>query len=205
MKTFNKILIVIFFVIFLTSCKKREDSLVSIKGQILDYYTNEPITDINIELNEKESSFTAYKKELINNLQPNTDGKFEYSFLADFNWRISYELYSYSDKYEIINKKINKYEPFNSFNFKLKKLKIFALKIKNKTEKYSEFSTQLDGIGYTTSSKFKDTTIIFKRIVPDLNYYLRINLRECDTCETVSKNEEIYIENIDTTYLYREY
>lgn len=204
-----RILIKIWFCIFgviigliFQSCEDINDYPTIIKGKIQDFYTNEPISDFKIILTETKSVlFGTYFNEK-DSIKSDSNGEFSYSFTAEN--KCKYHIMAFDGKYQGFSKQELNYETTNRIELKVKPLKVISLQLKNTTGKYKRIS--FPNSVYISSFKFVDTTIILDRVVPDANYKLEIGLYDCETCSNyIVRSETIWIKNIDTTYLKREY
>jgi hypothetical protein len=190
------------FGLFLQSCEDVNDYPTVLEIEIRDYYTNEPIPDYKIILTETKSGLfgtSFYEKD---SLKSDSNGKLNYTFTAKN--RCDYHIMAFDNKYQGFNKRVLQYETTNKLDLKLKPLKTISFELENKNGKYKRI-TFPNYLAHGTFD-FIDTTLILEYIVPDSYYQLVIGLYECKDCgEYRIKQEEIWIENIDTIYLKREY
>jgi hypothetical protein len=181
-----------------------DDSPTVITGQVIDYYTKKPVTDYKIILVYTKSGFGGSISGEIDSIKVDSLGKFYYSFTATNGCK--YDIMAYSTKYEGLSSHELNYETNNQFDLTVKPLKCISLILNNKTGKYKRFCISYFPLGGDQPATFKDTTIIIKSVVPDSYHKLKIDLYECESCGTfITKSENIWIENVDTTYLKREY
>lgn len=189
----------------LSSCEDDiDDSPTVITGQVLDYYTQKPVKDYKIILSCSKSVLFGSIYSEIDSIKTDSIGKFHYSFTATNGYK--YHVFAYNSNFEGLNSRELKYETSNQLDLTVKPLNYISLKMSNKTGKYKRFRISDFPSGQNQSITFRDTTIIIKSVVPDSYHKLSIDLYECESCGIcITKNENIWIEKKDTTYIKREY
>ncbi len=209
MKLLNKISIftILFFTIFiLSSCDDDiDDSPTVIQGQILDYYTLKPVLDYNIVITTTKSGFFGSYFSVLDTIKTDSLGCIYYSFTPKNGYK--HHVKAYSTKYEGMNTRDLKPESINQLNINPKPFKYVSLRLINKTGKYKRFRVSKFPLEGDAPCRFKnDTSVIIRSVVPDSNHNLEIDLYECESCgESIVHKEKVWIQNLDTSYLKREF
>ncbi|HBF88889.1 MAG TPA: hypothetical protein DDX39_09630 [Bacteroidales bacterium] len=195
------LLITLFFC--LQSCSKEEEAPVFIKGDIHDYYTNAPIPNYKIEIiKETNLLFSMMADYSIETIETDSLGQVICMFFAESKFYIEYHLLSEgNDEYVSFEHNIDKNEPVNEFSIGIKPYRYLNVNVKNTTGTYKYISNK----GCCSKYEFLDNTFIIDNAVPEDTFTLRLYLWECDSCSRNYFEEKIYIENIDTTFITRDY
>ncbi len=186
----------------LQSCKDIDDYPTVIEGAVENFYTKKPIDNYAIYIIAEKSGFGGTISGIQDTILSDSSGRFKYSFTATNGYR--YYIIAFDGKYQGLSERELQYERTNKLDLALKPLRYISLQLINKTGKYKRVT--LPNRFTDQSFKFNDTTVIINHVVPDSYYKLKIGLYECENCGTyIVKSENIWIENIDTTYIKREF
>lgn len=166
-----KLILLLFLVFTIVSCSKERSTSVS--GTVKDFYSNQPISNYIIQLEEVTSSLIFTTTNILDTLITDNEGQ----FYADFDYPqdlASVRLNSTpTDNYYSFQPEISQIGESNEYNLLVKPYQLLKIEIQDTSDKYNHYRLFLDPQKPSPYPELmQNDTTITRFIVPDDSIHL---------------------------------